>query len=61
MVRTKIYIHENAGLTAAIHVIILITITTVDLFFCWIVSSTLITAIKIERKSIVKLKGRQLQ
>ena len=61
MVRTRIYIHENVGLTAAIHVIIFITITTVDLFFCWVVSSTLITAIKIERKSIVKLKGRQLQ
>lgn len=58
---SKILIKENQRLTAWIHVLILFATSIVDSACCWVVSTTLISTIKSQRKMFAKQKGRQLQ
>ena len=60
LLHTKVLIRENTKLTAFVHVLILLVTSIIDSAFCWVVSTTLISTIKSQRKMFAKQRGRQL-
>ena len=51
---SKVLIRDSTSLTAWIHFIILFATSIIDSAFCWVVSTTLISTIKSQRKMFAK-------
>lgn len=54
LLHSKVLIRENTKLTVCIHVLILLITSITDSAFCWVVSTTLISTIKSQRKMFAK-------
>ena len=54
LLHSKVLVRENTKLTVGVHVLILLITSITDSAFCWVVSTTLISTIKSQKKMFAK-------